>query len=107
MSVNLTPLKTATLEDGSVINVLRERDNKVVGRLEVEGILTHMNKGTPSRKAIKSAMAKLYNKSEELVVIKYIRSEYGMGRSKIKAHIYNDIQRLKLFEPEYLLKRDA
>jgi len=107
MSDYSTPLKTATLEDGSVINVLRERDNKVVGRLEIEGIITHMNKGTPSRKTIKSAIAELYNKGEELVVIKYVRSEYGMGRSKIKAHIYNDIHRLKLFEPEYLLKRGA
>ena len=107
MKEELTPLKTAMLEDGSVINVLREKDNKVVGRLEVEGILTHMNKGTPSRKAVRSAIANLYGKSEELVVIKYVKSEYGIGRSKLNIHIYNNVQRLKLFEPEYLLKRGA
>ena len=100
-------LKAAKLKDGSVINVLEERDNKVIGRLEIYGVVTHMNEGTPSRKALESAIADLYGRSKDLVVIKYVKSEYGMGRSKVKAHIYSDAERLRLFEPEHLLRRGA
>ncbi|MCD6323767.1 MAG: 30S ribosomal protein S24e [Desulfurococcales archaeon] len=98
-------MKTASLEDGSVLHVLEERHNKVIGRLEISGVVTHVGKGTPSRGVVRSAIAKIYGKDESLVVIKYIKSEYGMGRSKIKAHIYENEDRLKLFEPDYILKR--
>lgn len=107
MAEEIGALKTTALQDGSVLHVIKERINKVVGRTEVYGIVTHMGKGTPSRKDLKSAIAQLYSSPEDLVVIKYIRSEYGMGRSKIKAHVYENPERLKLFEPEYILKRGA
>ena len=100
-------LRTATLPDGSLLQVIREKENKVVGRIEVYCIVTHVEKGTPSRKDVRAALAKLYGKSEDLVVIKYIKSEYGIGRSKVRANIYNDLERLKAFEPDYLPKRGA
>jgi len=103
----LTPIKTASLKDGSILNVLRERSNRVIGRLEIEGIITHMNRGTPSRKAVRSLIASLYGRDEDLVVIKQIKSEYGMGRSRVRANIYDSVERLRLFEPEYLLRRGA
>ncbi len=98
-------LKSTTLKDGSLLQVIREKENKVIGRTEVYCVISHMQKGTPSRKDVREALAKLYGRSEELVVIKYIKSEYGMGRSKVRANIYNDLERLKAFEPEHLLKR--
>ncbi len=98
-------MKTASLEDGSVLHVLEEKQNKVIGRLEVSGIITHVGKGTPARKELRSAIAKIYGAKEELVILKYVKSEYGMGRSRIKIHIYESEERLKLFEPEYILKR--
>ena len=107
MAEEISALKTTTLQDGSVLHVVKERINKVVGRTEVYGIVTHMGKGTPSRKDLKSAIAQLYSKDEGLVVIKYVKSEYGMGRSKIKVHVYDNAERLRLFEPEYILKRGA
>ena len=99
--------KSVELENGSVLQVVMERENKVIGRVEILGIVTHIGKGTPSRGEIKSAIAKIYSKNKSLIVIKYVKSEYGVGRSKVKAHIYKDQKRLKLFEPEYILKREA
>ena len=105
MTEQVNALKTVTLEDGSLLQVTKERVNKVIGRVEVEGVITHMGKGTPPRQVVIDALAKLYSKDVGLVVIKYIKSEFGMGRSKLKAHIYDSVERLNYFEPEYILKR--
>ena len=98
-------LKTATLKDGSLLQVIRERENKVIGRIEVFCVITHVEKGTPSRKEVREALARLYGRDERLVVIKYVKSEYGIGRSRVRANIYDSEERLKAFEPEHLLKR--
>ncbi len=101
----VSSLKSKALEDGSILHVTRERTNKIIGRIEIFGVVTHMGKGTPTRAELRAALAQLYSKDPNLVVVKYIKSEYGMGRSNIKVHIYDDEERLRLFEPEYILKR--
>ena len=98
-------IKSATLPNGAPLHIVKERDNKLVKRLEIEGVVVHIGKGTPARSDVIKTLSKLYNKSEELIVVKSILSEYGVGISKIKAHIYDSIERLKAFEPEYILKR--
>jgi len=98
-------LKTATLPNGAVLHVVRERDNKVIGRLEVYCVVTHIGKGTPSRKELVEAVSSMYSKPPELIVVKYIKSDYGIGRSRVKVHIYESVERLRSFEPEYILKR--
>ncbi len=99
------PLKTASIEEGVVVNVLKERYNKVINRTELFGEVIHLGKATPRRSSLKEVLARLYGKSPEYVVIKYIRSEYGSHRSVFRANIYEDIRRLKFFEPDYLIKR--
>ncbi|MEO3993755.1 MAG: 30S ribosomal protein S24e, partial [Desulfurococcaceae archaeon TW002] len=60
---------------------------------------------TPNRGSLKEAIAKLYGRNPELVVVRYIRSEYGTHRSVFRANIYEDQKRLQFFEPEHLIKR--
>ena len=98
-------LRSTTLSNGAPLHIIKERDNKLIQRLEVEGIVIHIDKGTPARGDIVKALSKLYNKNEGLIVVKFILSEYGVGISKVKAHIYDSMERLKSFEPEYILKR--
>ena len=98
-------IKSTTLPDGTTLHVVRERTNKLIGRLEIEGVVIHVGKGTPSRDALVKALSQLYNKNEELVIVKSILSEYGIGMSKVHAHIYEAIERLRAFEPQYILKR--
>ena len=98
-------LKTTTLPDGSTLHVVRERVNDVIKRIEVFAIISHVGKGTPPRSVIMDALATLYSKSREVVVIRNIKSEYGIGLSRVRAHIYESIEKVKAFEPEYILKR--
>lgn len=99
------PLKSIVLEQGLVVNVLVERVNKVIGRVEVSGELIHVKEGTPQRGLLKEALAKAYGKPPECVVVKRVSGEYGSHRSRFEANIYDAIERLKFFEPEYLIRR--
>lgn len=99
------PLKSMSVEEGVVVNVLSEKHNKVINRIELFGEVIHLGKATPRRTVLKEALAKLYGKSPELIVVKYIKSKYGSHRSVFRANIYGDIQRLKFFEPDYLVRR--
>ncbi|OYT52238.1 MAG: 30S ribosomal protein S24e [Desulfurococcales archaeon ex4484_204] len=98
-------LKEARLPDNSLVQVVKERENKLVGRLEVHVIVNHIGKGAPSRLNLVKALSNLYKKGEDLIVVTKILTEYGIGISKAIVHIYSDLNRLRMFEPEYLLRR--
>ena len=102
---DVKPVKTTQLPDGTPLHIVKERDNKLIRRLEIEGIVVHIGKGTPKRSDVIIALSKLYGKPEELIVVKKILSEYGIGVTRINAFIYDNMDRLRSFEPEYMLKR--
>jgi len=102
---DIKPIKEASLPDGTPVYIIKERDNRLIRRLEVEGVIVHVGKGTPKRSDVLATLAKLYSKSEELIIVKKIVSEYGVGITRFRAHIYESIDRLKAFEPTYILKR--
>lgn len=97
--------KTISL-DKYPAEIVEERYNPLIKRLEVQIRVTHLNEGTPSRGILKKAIASYYGKNEKLVVIREVKTEYGLHVSTVKAHLYDSEDRLRLFEPEYLLKRD-
>jgi small subunit ribosomal protein S24e len=97
--------KVAVVKEGAELRVVSERFNKLIRRLEVEAVVTHQGMSTPSRRELIEVLSKLYSKGPELVVVRKIESEYGMGVSRVYAYIYEDLGRLKLFEPKYILRR--
>lgn len=86
--------------------IVDERYNKLIGRYEVVLKIIHVNEGTPSRGLIKIGLGKLYGKEPNLVFIRRAESSYGFPETIVEAHIYDDLSRAKLFEPEYIIKRD-
>lgn len=86
--------------------IVEERYNPLIKRYELKIRVAHVGEGTPSRGLIKLALAKLYNRDAKLVVIRNIFTEYGLQVSLVEAHIYDNEERLRLFEPEYVIKRD-
>lgn len=96
--------KTTKVEGGE-LRVVSEKYNSIVKRLEVEAVVIHQGSSTPSRKVLVEALASLYSKSPELIVVRKVLSEFGIGASRVYAHIYEDVERLRKFEPEYILKR--
>ena len=97
--------KVARLREGGELRVVSERFNSLIKRIEVEAVVTHQGMSTPSRRDLVEVLSRLYSRSPELVVVRKIESEYGMGMSRVYAHIYESLDRLKLYEPKHILKR--
>ena len=66
--------------------------------LEYEGV-------TPSRLKIKKELAKKTSTDEKLIIIKHIYPRFGATKAKVIAHIYSNLDDLKKFEEDYLLKK--
>ncbi|MCS7099689.1 MAG: 30S ribosomal protein S24e [Sulfolobales archaeon] len=96
--------KVARVGSGEM-RVVSEKYNKLVRRVEVEAVVSHQGQPTPSRRALAEALSRIYARSVELVVVRRVETEYGVGVTKVYAHVYEDLDRLKSFEPEHILKR--
>ncbi len=86
--------------------VVKDQYNPLIKRREVVLNVFHGNEGTPNRGLLKKAIASYYNVDVNLVFIRSVKTEYGMGVSRVEAHIYENPERAKAFEPEYIRKRD-
>jgi len=88
------------------LEVVQERENKLVGRKELVVSIKHVGLGTPSRYEIRERISKMFNVSLELVYVRNLRTEYGKGESFAEVHIYEDQKRALEFEPEYIRIRN-
>ncbi len=86
--------------------IVEEKYNPLIRRREVVLRIGHVGKGTISRGLLRAELARLYNVSVEHVYVKKIETEYGMGVSLVRAHIYDSPDRARYFEPEYIVKRN-
>jgi len=99
-------VRTIETEDFTIV-VTRERRNKLIGRVEIDGYIYHIGKGTPSRGSVKEALANAYGVSTDLIAIRRLETEYGWGRTILEVHMYNNKDALLRFEPRYILIRDG
>jgi len=103
----LRPIKSIRLGGDSVVEVVSERYNKLVGRLEITGVVLHVGRGTPSRREIREAISREYGRPVENIYVRRLISEYGIGRSLVRVHVYDSVERAMAFEPKYIIKRDS
>lgn len=86
--------------------VVEERYNPLIKRVEVVIRIGHPGEGTPSKGLLRIALSKHYGKPVEQVIIRSLETEFGVQVSKVEAHVYDDPSRVKLFEPEYIIRRN-
>ncbi len=99
--------KTFKLTDEIVATIVDEKYNKLLGRLDIRIHFDHITTGTPSRAMVREFVAKVYGVDPNLVVVKEILGEYGRGASNAHVHVYESVERMKLLEPKYILKRNG
>ncbi len=97
--------KSFSMGEGVTVTIVKEWYNKLIDRLELDLHFDHITTGTPSRTQVRDFVAKLYGVDPKLVVVKKILGEYGRGASRAHVHVYRSFDRLKLIEPEHILKR--
>jgi len=99
--------KVIKLDEQRHIEVVNERYNPLVKRLELTCVISHFSSGTPSRRELREVLSKVYGKPPENIYVRSIVSEYGIGKSLARVNIYDSRERAITFEPEYIIKRDT
>jgi small subunit ribosomal protein S24e len=87
------------------IDILRERDNKPVGRREIDFRIEHIGGTTPSRVDVKAKLAALLNADPSCVAVKVYRTKFGVGITEGSARVYSSAEALKQTEAAYVLER--
>ncbi|MEM2234304.1 MAG: 30S ribosomal protein S24e [Desulfurococcaceae archaeon] len=95
-----------TIAEGYEGGVIEEKYNPLIKRREVIVRVFHSGRGTPSRGLIRQALANAYGVSTNCVYIRRIISEKGMNSTIVEAHVYESSEKAKVFEPEYIIKRN-
>lgn len=99
-------VRTIKIGDEYAGEVIEEKYNPLIKRIELKIRISHIGKGTPSRGIVRKAIADAYNAEINRVYIRKIVSDFGWGVTNIEAHIYDSSERAKLFEPKHIIARN-
>lgn len=88
------------------IKIQSEKHNPLIGRKEVDILITHLGEVTPTREAVRSKIAAQLNLDLDHVVIQSIRGHFGEPMSRVIVHCYDKAEDAPVFEPKYRLKRN-
>ena len=86
------------------IKILKDKKNALLNRRELEFVVKYEGP-TPSRNDVRNKLAAILNAPFEMLVIQRIKTEYGMQESEGYAKLYENANRMKEVELEYILKR--
>lgn len=92
--------------DGISAEIIEDRRNNIIGRRELRIRLEHIGSSTPKRTELRTKLADALGVAAERVIVRSLESTYGVGASLAEVHVYDTPERLKRFEPEYVLKRN-
>jgi ribosomal protein S24E len=84
--------------------LLKERDMKLLSRKRLT-LMIENREATPSRKDLIKAIAEKYKTKEDLVIIKHIYPQFGQNKTKLIVHLYQDKDKMNMFEHKNLLKK--
>ncbi|MEM3374521.1 MAG: hypothetical protein QXE31_04845 [Candidatus Woesearchaeota archaeon] len=85
------------------LHLLKEKEMKLLSRKRVS--LEVDSKATPSRLELIKEISKKLNHPEDLIVIKHIYPQFGKNKAKVIAHLYQDKEKMKIFELKELLDK--
>ncbi|MFX0210753.1 MAG: 30S ribosomal protein S24e [Candidatus Hodarchaeota archaeon] len=86
--------------------IIEEKYNPLIGRKEVDVLLTHLGEVTPTREVVRSKIAAQLNIDLDHVVIQSIHGHFGEPRSRVIIHCYDKAEDVFIFEPKYRLRRN-
>lgn len=86
------------------VKIIDERENKLIGRKEIKFQLDYDK--PPTRKEIKDKLMEVLGvQNHRLLVVRRMRNVFGLPRSIGLAHLYENEERLRKFEPAHIIKR--
>ena len=88
------------------LKIDKTSDMPLLSRKRVTAWVDYTGK-TPSRLELQKQIAKKISSKEDLVIVKHIYPRYGQQHAKVIANIYTNIDDLKRFEHDYLIKKNS
>ena len=88
------------------IEILNERENKPLGRKEITFRIDHAGTSTPSRADIHAKIVAQFNADAASVAISTLENNFGIGRIKGAAHIYQSPEQMQRIERAHMYKRN-
>ncbi len=87
------------------MEIIERKENPLLNRVEINFVLKHDGKSTPSRKDMREQVASLEpGSSWENVVVKDIQTSYGQAKTTGLGLIYANAESMSV-EPAYVLER--
>ena len=89
------------------VELTEVKENPFLKRKEILGVVTHPGLATPKRQDVLQRVAALHNTDVDKTIVQSIHSEFGIPKSKIIVHIYENKEDALKTEPKHLLKRSG
>jgi len=93
-------------EDGWA-EIVSDKENTLIGRREIVMVLHHEGRPTPMRITLRMKLAEKLGADIKRVYVRSIQTEYGIGRSRIRVHVYKTVDRALYFEPKHIIERNG
>ncbi len=89
------------------IEITAKHENKLLKRTEYIVKVNHEATGTPKRNEIREAFAKKLGVPADQVVVRKIRTSFGVNFALVDIIYYWDKEAMLYVEPKYILKRNG
>lgn len=89
------------------MNILEEKENKLLDRKELKIELVHEKAATPKKADLIKELATKYSVPEENIVLDYIFTEKGQARSVAKVKIYKQKPKVKVKKQTKTEKKES
>ena len=86
--------------------ILEEKRNPLIDRVELKVKVDHFGKGTPNRLEIKKKVSALKTANEKLTIVKKVVNHFGASQNIVNIYIYDTVEELKYYEPFYIQVRN-
>lgn len=88
------------------VEITSTKENKLLDRKEIDAVVYYKG-ATPNRKDLKQSVCGKIGANPDLVVLREVKSEYGVQRVGISAHVYQNAESMKKIEPVHILVRES
>jgi len=88
------------------LEILEEKKNPLIDRMEIKVKIDHFGKGTPNRLEIKKKLSELKKSNEKLTIVKEVQTHFGATQDVAKVYVYNNVEELQYFEPFHIKVRN-
>lgn len=88
------------------IEILEEKKNPLIDRMEIKFRIDHFNASTPNRLEVKKKIAAMKNANEKFTIIRKIQTHFGGAYDLGLVNIYEDAKELQFYEPFHIQVRN-